>query len=210
MKETSKNQLSSGYTGDHKNISLPPACPRLTIDTINAINEGIDQYISRWHSDCGEKPFICTYAIYWQSEDRHIIHQIARYDKLYINGKLTGSCALPPEFELERLEISHLFEPHVVSNMAWGIGIEGDISRLVNNLYPALNKYNDAFDYLVLWEGYGALLFPILTNEIQDHSGICDGIESAQHHLSFSDCRCNDNYWNKRNDYYWSMAPEKK
>ena len=196
-------------------IPKVPKIAPITAEDIAEVERYLKDAIAREHEQEEErigKPFVCTFALDWQSEDRHVIERITRFDLAYVGGQLyvgdlTGLSddVIPIECKEARAGINQYFELLVA-------GIFADFKGWLNVpqsvfLRPVLEKFKYDRDTFVLWEGCGALFITFLSNADSDTNEQImhnDVFLKLKRYEPFLDCRENDDYWRERNEE-WNM-----
>ena len=187
-----------------KQSTIPPYIP-VTNEDVGVIKTYLKEAIMKMcatdHPSMDATPYICTFAIDWQSEDKSTVHRIARYELAYIEGEFVEGCAVPAEYQDDRTLISQLFEVVVFSNSVtrrkdwvecWKIV---GYSQFLDSATPdSLNHFCDSF---ILQPDCGVLFLTILSNA-KRHSDDCElivieGIQSRLkcEHEPFKGCREN-------------------
>ena len=193
-----------------RNIPKIPYLAPITVGDVEVVKEYLKDAIqNEVENELSGQPFICTLSLDWQSEDRHIIQRVARFDISYINGEFIESEAVPPEQKEDRIIISQTFELLATCIIAeakdWLNVPKKELLRSI------LEKHEYDRDTFVLWEGCGAMFITFLSNADGDSN------ERVMHNDTFcrlkdeygpfKDCRENDEEWMEQHNYEWRIKP---
>ena len=153
------------------------------------------------------QPYICSIALDWQSEDKHVIQRVSRFDISYIDGNFIAGEAVPPEQKEDRTLINQIFELSTAIVIADARGwLKAPVDELLRSIPE---DYDSLFWTFALWRDCGALLTTVLAN----HDSFANNhwLNNYQFLLRekyepFQDCRENDGIWQELRGH-WDTKP---